>query len=151
MTKIINYWLAIAALMLTTCQLANAQSNAYEEFGNYRVFYSVFNSTFLQPDIAELHGFSRASNRALINIALIHSSDEGDSLGLPARVEGSAQNLIMQNKPLNFVEIRDGDAVYYLASFSFNNEEPLHFTVTVDHEGTATPHEVKFTKTLYRD
>lgn len=130
---------------------AQAQTNVYEEFGNYKVFYSVFNSTFLSPEIAELHGFSRAANRALVNIALIHSTDEGDSLGLSARVEGSAQNLIMQNKPLNFVEVRDGDAVYYLASFTFNNEEPLHFSVTVDHDGTATPHQVKFTKTLYRD
>lgn len=151
MTKLVNTWLALALLLGVVFQPASAQSNTYEEFGNYRVFYSVFNSTFLTPEIAELHGFSRASNRALVNIALIHSTEEGDSLGLPARVEGAAQNLIMQSKPLNFVEVRDGDAVYYLASFSFNNEEPLHFTINVDHEGTASPYQVKFTKTLYRD
>ena len=130
---------------------ASAQTNAYTEFGNYKVYHSVFNSTFISAEIAELHGFTRAANQALINVALIHSAPEGDSLGLRAQVSGQAQNLIQQSKPLNFVEIRDGDAVYYLASFRFDDEEPLHFTVNLDHEGTSTPYEIKFTKTLYRD
>ncbi len=130
---------------------ASAQSNTYEDFGNYRVYFSVFNSTFLTPEVAELYGFTRSGSRALINISLVHRSEDGDSLGLPASVEGAAQNLIMQSTPLNFTEIHDGDAVYYMAGFRFNNEEPLHFTIEVDHSGTASPHEVTFTKTLYRD
>lgn len=127
------------------------QTNVSQTFGEYTVYYSVFNSTFLDPDIAALHGFTRGRDRALINIALIKKSPEGDSLGLQARVSGTAQNLIMQYRPLNFIEVREGDAVYYLAPFSFNNEEPLHFTINVAHDGVPVPYEVKFTKTLYRD
>ncbi|MBT5332285.1 MAG: DUF4426 domain-containing protein [Porticoccaceae bacterium] len=130
---------------------AHAQTDISKDFGDYRVYYSVFNSSFITPEIAALYGLTRGSNRALVNISLIRTSADGDSLGLPAQVSGTARNLIMQNTPLNFVEIDEGDVTYYLASFRFDDQDPLHFDIEVNHEDTRVPHKLSFTRTLYAD
>ena len=142
---------ATLILTLLLSLSAHGQTDTFRAFGDYKVYFSVFNSSFLTPEVAALHGFTRGSDRAIVNIALTRTTSEGESLGLKANISGTAQNLIRQYRPLNFVEIREGDATYYLAQFNFNNEEPLHFSVVVDHDGTATPHEVRFTRTLFRD
>jgi hypothetical protein len=130
---------------------ASAQNDISKDFGDYRVYYSIFNSSFITPEVADLYGLTRGANRALVNISLVKVSDEGNSLGLPAQVTGQAQNLLMQSIPLRFIEIDEGDATYYLASFTFEDQDPLHFTINVGHDGVRVPYEVKLTRTLYRD
>lgn len=46
-------------------------------------------------------------------------------------MSGNATNLIQQSRPLKFKEIREGDAVYYLAPLRYENEETLTFNVDV--------------------
>lgn len=139
---------AISCLVFGT---AFAQTDISKDFGEYRVYYSVFNSSFIPPEVADLYGLTRGSNRALVNISLVKISDDGNSLGLPAQISGQAQNLLMQSIPLRFIEIDEGDATYYLASFTFEDQDPLHFTIKVGHDGVRVPYEVNFTRTLYRD
>ena len=139
---------------LTACLLIgslSAQTDISQDFGEYRVYYSVFNSSFITPEVADLYGLTRGSNRAMVNISLVKTSEEGTSFGLPAQINGNAQNLLMQSTPLRFVEIDEGDATYYLASFTFDDQDPLHFTINVGHDGVRVPYQVKFTRTLYRD
>lgn len=117
-------------------------------FGDYRVVYSAFNSSFVQPDVAAEHNITRGRNHGLVNIALI----EGDSTtGRAAVVEGTVTDLMSRQRTLDFFEVREGDAVYYLAPFTFSHEDPLNFDVTVRTEpgGSAMP--VSFRRTFYRD
>ena len=139
---------AIGCLMFAS---ASAQNDISKDFGDYRVYYSVFNSSFITPDVADLYGLTRGANRALVNISLVKLSEDGNSLGLPAQVSGEARNLFAQSTPLRFIEIDEGDATYYLASFTFEDQDPLHFTINVGHEAVRIPYEVKLTRTLYRD
>ncbi|GAB2890655.1 DUF4426 domain-containing protein [Microbulbifer echini] len=101
----------------------------YEDFGDYRVVYSVFNSDFIQPDIAQKYQLVRAKDRAYVNVAVVKKV--GGAKGLSAEMSGNATNLIQQSRPLKFTEIREGDAVYYLAPLRFENEETLTFNVDV--------------------
>jgi hypothetical protein len=140
--------LVIGALFMDQ---ASAQTDISKTFGDYKVYYSVFNSSFITPEIAEIYGLTRAADQAIINISLIRTSPEGDSLGLSARISGQTRNLIMQSLPLRFIEIDEGDATYYLSDFFFEDQDPLHFTIEVSHEGIRVPYEVNFTRTLYHD
>lgn len=140
--------LVVGALLMGQ---AFAQTDISKSFGDYKVYYSVFNSSFITPEIAGIYALTRAADQAIVNISLIRTSPEGDSLGLPAQISGQTRNLIMQTLPLRFIEIDEGDATYYLAAFSFEDQDPLHFTIEVSHEGTRLPYEVNFTRTLYRD
>ena len=99
---------------------------SHQDFGDYRVTYSVFNSDFISPDIARQYNLVRARDRAFVNISV---SKKGELQGMSAGISGNATNLIQQSRPLEFKEIRDQDAVYYLAPLRFENEESLTFNI----------------------
>jgi len=143
-------WLISAALILLACT-ASAADKPYEVFGKYKVHFSVFNSSFISPEIAQANNIVRGKDRAIINIAVVESSADGDTHGLAAVVKGHAANLMQQQKKLKFTEINEQDAVYYLASTRFTNEEVLNFEISVKPDPNKAPFIVRFTKTLYVD
>lgn len=129
----------------------SAQTDNQKSFGDYHVLYSVFNSSFITPEIAAIYGITRAPNQALINISLIRSSGGQDSLGLKAKVSGQVQNLMLQSTPLVFREIDEGDAIYYIAALRFDDQDPLNFSISVQNPASSQPYEIKFARTLYVD
>ncbi len=129
--------------------MVHAGAEPFTKFGDYTVVHTVFSSDRIDEKTASLYNLVRAKDRALLNLSIV-KSDAGDEMrGLQAIMTGSVANLMQQQKTLEFIEIREGDAVYYLAPFRIHNEEVLHFTLSVEHEGKA--YDVKFTKKLYID
>lgn len=123
----------------------------YETFGDYKVFYTVFNSSFIKPEIARAYNITRGGNQVLVNVSVIKSSPEGDSLGLAAKVKGTATNLMQQQRQLDFLEIKEQNAVYYLAPLRITDEEVMNFRIDVETAAGQRPLNLKFTKTLYID
>ncbi|WNZ56617.1 DUF4426 domain-containing protein [Microbulbifer sp. EKSA008] len=131
MKRILTLAASVALLFLSVgaaAQEARTIKN-YADFGDYRVVYSVFNSDFIQPDIARQYQLARAKDRAYVNVSVVKK--EGGTHGLSAEMSGTATNLIQQSRPLKFKEIREGDAVYYLAPLRFEDEETLTFNVDI--------------------
>ncbi|GAA5443559.1 hypothetical protein Misp06_01736 [Microbulbifer sp. NBRC 101763] len=131
MKRILAAAATLALLFMTAGAVAQEARiiKNYEDFGDYRVVYSVFNSDFIQPDIAQKYQLARARDRAYVNVSVVKK--DGGTRGLGAELTGNATNLIQQSRPLKFKEIRDGNAVYYLAPLRFENEETLTFNVDV--------------------
>lgn len=131
-----------------------AADPGYTRFDEVTVYYSVFSSTSLQPDIAQQYGLVRGKDQVLINIAVVKNDESGR--GIPARVSGSARNLMQQQKTLEFKTIAEQNATYYLASLRVLNEEVFHFEITVSPEERepeidTSPYVIKFTKKLYHN
>jgi hypothetical protein len=122
-----------------------------ETFGDYTVHYNVFNSTDVPAKVAETYKLVRGKDRALVNISVTKTVDGVTSLGLPAQISGVRRNLMQQKQTLKFVEVDEGDAIYYLAPFVFNNEELLHFDISVIVDGATRPMNITFNRTLYAD
>lgn len=118
----------------------------YREFGDYKVYFTVFNSAFINPEIASANNLIRAKDRVYINVSLV----KNNSLGIPATITGTARNLLQQSKTLEFIEIAEGNATYYLAPLFHINEEVIHFTIDVTPEGETQAHTVSFSKKLYQ-
>lgn len=127
-----------------------AQEGASTTKGQYQVFHSVFNSSFLQPDIAKTYNLIRAKDQAFINV-VVTDKNHPNGLGKPVEISGYAVNLMQQQRKLEFVEIREQDTVYYLAPVRFTNEEVMHFNVTIKPSPAEPAFEVKVSKTLYVD
>lgn len=109
--------------------------------------YVVLNSTFLTPKVARAHDLKRNEYTAIVNVSLLDRL----SVGKPAvvgKVTGSVMNLLGQRKALQFKQVREGDAIYYLAQFSIVNEELYRFTIDVD-AGLKGKGQIKFNQTLY--
>ena len=146
----------ISFLLLTAASLlaltAHAQDTAsFKDIGDHRIYFSVFNSHFLPPEAASGYGFVRAKDRGIINIAVTHKDAGGLSRGLPVRLKGSAANLLQQVTDLTFVEVDEGDAVYYLAEFTFPDREVLNFTIHILRPEERYSDTIEFAKTLYHD
>ncbi|WP_439133148.1 DUF4426 domain-containing protein [Pseudomaricurvus sp.] len=140
---------SLLCCLLLGSNLAAADSQ-FTTFGDYKVLHTVFNSTFLQPEVASAYNLTRGKGQSLLNIALIKSTDGGNSKGLAAEVSGSIANLMQQQRTLEFIEIKEHDAVYYLAPIRVsNNDEVVHFNIEVTHDGKTYP--IKFSKKLYKD
>ena len=122
-----------------------------ENFGDYTVHYNVFHSMDIPAKVAETYQLVRGKDRALVNISLTKTENGSTSLGLPAIVSGTSKNLMQQKQALKFIEIKEGDATYYLAPFVFNNEELLHFDIQVNTDVTARPMTFTFNRTLYKE
>lgn len=94
----------------------------------YTVHYSVVNSTFLTPEVAQRHDIVRAENRAVLTLSVL----DADQQPIPVQVNGFRVNLLSQQLPLDFRSVSEGTAHYCLASFKFTSEEMLKFHLTVE-------------------
>lgn len=119
--------------------------------GDYLIHFSTFNSSFLTPKVASAYGFVRGSDKALVNIAATKIQADNDRYGLPIEVSGSFRNLMQQQTVLEFVEIKEQNATYYIAPFEFDNEEVLHFDIEVLLPGQTRATPVRFSNKLYAD
>lgn len=127
----IRYLRYTLALLLCIAPGATAQQS--ERFGPYELHYSVVNTTFLEPRVASTYGITRGKNRAILNLAVREHVDAGTR---PRRMQlqGSTRDLIT-GQELEFQEVREGEAIYYLAEFRFINEEWRFFTIDFRPEG----------------
>src|SRR5690606_38076677 len=122
------------------------------DVGDFTVHYLAVNSTFLEPDIAAAYNIERASRRGFVNVAVLRDAPDG-GLGTPvtAKITGARANLMQQSSNLDFQEVREGEAIYYLAQFDFSNAETLRFTIEVQPEGEERTHSLTWTTQLYAD
>lgn len=94
------------------------------DFGTHQAYYTTFPSTFIPPDIASKAQLKRAKRLHYLNILV---SPAGKYGGVPAAITGRQKNLMQQAAELTFKEIKEKDTVYYLAPFTIQGEDTLHF------------------------
>lgn len=121
-----------------------------ERFGPYELHYNVVNTTFIEPPVAATYGITRGEDRAIVNVALRRHTGEGSSTA-PMQLTGTVRDLLMQSQPLDFEEIREGAAVYYIAEFKFINEEWRIFDLEFRPLDTDRSYTFTFKQQLYRD
>jgi len=149
--------LLLTMLMLTASISSFAQINQPKEiqtsqrFGEYTVHYNVFNSKMVPAQIADTYKLTRGKDSVLLNISLTKTSAGTTTLGIPAKVTAKAINLMQQTKVIEFLEIKEPDATYYLAPFRHTNEEDIRFEVSVLPEGESKPLSVSFTRRLFTE
>ena len=112
--------------LLTLCLTLPALAERKQTFGTTEVHYSVFNSSFLQPATAAASGLVRSKAEGVITVAAI---DNGKPLA--TQVSGQVKNLLGQLTPLTFKQIKEQNAIYYLAQFPLEDREILIFTINV--------------------
>ena len=116
-------------MFFSLCLALPALAERKYSFDDLDVHYSAFNSSFLQPQIAEAAGLTRAKNQGVLNIAVLRKG-----VSTTATVSGQVRNLMGQISNLSFRQVREGEAIYYLAQFPFS-EETLTFTINVQSAG----------------
>ena len=126
-----------------------AYAESSREFGDYVVHYNAFRSDTIAPEIAKQYNLPRANNRVLINIAVLKKVMHTTGKPTASKVEGFASNLTGQYKQLNFKEIKEGTAIYYLADVKISDGEFLKFELKITPEGEKHPMRLRFDKRFF--
>ena len=122
-----------------------------QTFGDYTVHYQAVNSTFLTPEIADQYDIVRSERRAFLNVAVLRNEPDGSTTPVQATLNGVKHNLLQQSEPIEFAQIREGEAIYYIGQFDFSDREVLRFTLEVSPEGREPSHTIEWTTQLYRN
>jgi hypothetical protein len=128
MKKIIVAMLTLSSLLLGSTQASAQQST---RLGPWEVHYNAFNSTLLRAEMAQQYKLERSSTLATLNITVLAAELPGKP-AQQVKVSGYSMNPLSQQQRLQFNQVVEGDAVYYLAQVRFTNLETLRFFITID-------------------
>jgi len=124
--------LKVFLIMVLTVLITNvSHAENMKKLGSMNVHYMAIGSTFFTPEIAKAYGITRSRYNGLVNISVLDNTKVGN----PAKtisITGQAKNNLGQFKSLEFTEVKEGGAIYYLAQVSYNDEETLHFTLKIN-------------------
>ncbi|MDC9720669.1 MAG: DUF4426 domain-containing protein [Gammaproteobacteria bacterium] len=112
----------------------------------YDIHYNAFNTMMVTPEVAQSYGFTRARNRALLNISII---DRQTLKSLPAVVTGTRTNLLGQVLTLEFQKIKEENAIYYIAPLRFTEQEMWRFELQIQPDLNADAIPLKFSQDFY--
>jgi hypothetical protein len=138
----------LIAFSLSVLVMTSVSAENMKKLGSMNVHYMAIGSTFFTPEIAKAYGITRSRYNGLINISVLDNSQKGN----PAKtvsLTGKAKNNLGQFKDLDFIEIKEGDAIYYLAQVNYSNEETLHFDILIN-DGK-DKQQLKFSQKFYVD
>ncbi len=120
--------LALLALAFVLSGIAAPlQAEQKQMLGPYEAHYVVVQSTFFSEEIAGKYGIVRGRDRALMNLSFLDESLNPVAVSL----SGVSKNLLSQEEALEFREVREGPAIYYLAEFRHTDRETLRFRIQV--------------------
>jgi hypothetical protein len=128
---------------------AEAAGVASKDFGDYVIHFNAISTDQLAPEVAKTYNIVRSRSRALLNISIIKKVPGTPGQPVPGSVSALVANDTGQIKDSDMREIREGDAVYYVADFAVADAETLVFTVDVTPVNETGRFTVRFTRTFY--
>jgi len=136
----------LLALLITVVSVVQAQQS--ERFDQFELHRSVVYTTFLTPEIAAEYGIARGKYKAILTLS-VRDVEAGEIAGRPMIITGETWDLI-RGDPLEFKEIREGPATYYIADFTFIDREWRFFEFDFQPEGSEKVYRYKFKTQLWK-
>jgi len=137
-----------AAILLGALISTSAFAENMKKMGNMNIHYIALGATFFTPEVARAYGIERSKYNGLVNISVLDNSKEGTPAKV-VKITGTARNLLGQKKELDFQEVKEGDAIYYLAQVAYRNDETISFDLIIS-DGNES-HNLKFKQKFYVD
>ena len=138
-------------ILLTLGPAFSANAQQSKMFGPFELHYSVVNTTFIEPSVAATYGITRGKERAILNLSVREHLDAGGDIGRAMQLKGTTWDLLQKTDELEFQEVREGPAIYYIAELKFLNEEFRFFEVYFRPEGAQQTYTFELKHQMYRD
>ncbi|MFT6915181.1 MAG: hypothetical protein ACJAWL_001484 [Motiliproteus sp.] len=144
-SRTLSRTLALALVLFSG--LASAEQ--FKALDHYQVHYNAVNSTFLTAEVAKNYSITRSKVSGLVNIAVLDTRHQ--NAAVTARVTGTFTNLIGQVQNLEFVQVREGKAIYYISEFRFTDDEILSFDLQIQPDPNQPAYPLTFKQHFYVD
>lgn len=142
----------LASLLILSFFSHFASAEQVIENERYIAYYNAFNSTAIDANAAKLNNLVRSKYSAMLNIAVFKKSpNSATHTAVKSINSGSVENLVGQQQSLKFVPIKEGSAIYYIASFNFADQEQMNFTVNIQPDPNQLPMPLTFSQKFYVD
>lgn len=128
---------------------AEAAGVASKDFGDYVVHFNAISTDQLTPEVARTYDIVRSRNRAMLNVSIVKKVPGSPGQPVPGSVAALVTNDTGQVKNATLRELREGEAVYYIADFPVSDAETVVFTVDVTPINETSRFSVRFTRTFY--
>lgn len=136
--------------LVCLCLLAvSARAENSQDFGDYVVHFNALTTDILQPKVATEYGIKRSGSHAMLNVVVLRKVLGTAGKPVTAAVTGTATTLNGQQRSLTLREIREPNAIYYIADFDVGNEEILTFRLDVRPEGEKAGYQVQFRQQFF--
>ncbi|MDP5148592.1 DUF4426 domain-containing protein [Rheinheimera baltica] len=138
-------------IFITVCLLVlslsfNADAEQKKQLGNWDVHYIAFPAPLLTPEIAQQYKLQRSKYNGVINISVL---DTESKQAQQVTISGIAKDLQGRQRTLEFTEVTEGSAVYYLAQLPFRDEQRFTFTISISN--SSETQQLMFDQTFYVD
>ena len=124
-------FLILLLFSLSGVAAANKGAGQYITDDKYEIHYIALGTTLLTPEIAKQYGVQRSRFNGFVNISILDTSKPGNP-AVKATLSGKATNLLGAKKELDFKEIIEGKAIYYIAELAYRNEEQFNIEVSLE-------------------
>lgn len=129
----------------------DASTEQFRDYGDYNIHFIAFNTDILTADVAQTYQITRSKNRALINISVLKKVMGTPGTPSRATVTGTATNMSSQLREIDFKEVLEKGAVYYLAEIAVNNGETFRFNMDITPEGHNETYKLAFQEQFVTD
>ena len=136
----------LAASLVLGLFLSPVHAEQKKVLGPWDVHYIAFDSTMIDAKIAQSYQLQRSKYQAVLNISVLKSSDQKAQ---QVRISGTATDLTQKQIELNFREVKEGDAIYYLAQVPVHDQKHLNFKLDI-WQGTENQ-KLEFSQVFYID
>ncbi|CAH0992943.1 hypothetical protein SIN8267_03082 [Sinobacterium norvegicum] len=143
--------LPVLVMLLLTSSLGWADFKTQTDIEDVEIHYVIFPSSMIAPETANALGLTRHSNIQFINVSVRKKQPDGSTIANPAVVGGEYSDLI-HRRPLEFIEVKETGAIYYLSPIRFPGEDAkMTFSLDVKYDDKKPATKIEFVRTLYRD
>lgn len=136
----------IAASLSLALFVSPLHAEQKKVLGPWDVHYIAFDSTMLDAKIAQSYQLQRSRTEAVLNISVLNSSDQKAQ---QVRISGTATDLTQKQIELTFREVKEGDAIYYLAQVPVHDQKHLNFKLDI-WQGTENQ-KLEFSQVFYTE
>ncbi|ARD21640.1 DUF4426 domain-containing protein [Shewanella japonica] len=137
----------LLSLLLSLTVISHAFAEQKQQVGNFDIHYMALSSTFITPSIAKTYGIERSNYNGIVNIAVLDTSQEGNP-PVAVEISGIANNLLDARITLDFKEIKEGKAIYYIAQVPYRDDQEINFNIAIKY-GNKLNTSVKFKQKFF--
>ena len=121
------------------------------QWQGYDIHYTILSSRLIPAEVAKLHGIIRADNRMVTNLSIRKTSKTGEK-GDPvtASIHGTATNLLNQQSVLDFTEVLEPNAIYYLANQLVDERDTLRYSISIQPQSSEATYLLEFGRNYYQ-
>ena len=142
-------WLLV--MLMTMVGWSPCQADQAIQWQGDDIHYPTLSSRLIPADVAKLHGIIRADNRMVTNLSIRKTSKTGEK-GDPvtASIHGTATNLLNQQSVLDFTEVLEPNAIYYLANQLVDERDTLRYSISIQPQSSEATYLLEFVRDYYQ-